>query len=100
MATKRTVIRIAPVSLKLDNSERQRLAALAVARKRSSHYLMREAVREYLGREEARQSFRLEASEAWRDYKESDLHVTQVEVDTWVASLAEAKPKRTPKWQK
>ena len=38
---------IAPVSLKLDNSERQRLPALAVARKRSSHYLMREAVREY-----------------------------------------------------
>jgi predicted transcriptional regulator len=89
-----------PVSLKLAPGERERLAALAAARKRTSHYLMREAVSEYLGREEARQSFRDEAARAWQDYKDTGLHVTQDEVDTWVESLGTRKPKRRPKWHK
>jgi predicted transcriptional regulator len=100
MTTKRTPPAIAPVSLKLDAGERARLAALGTTRKRSSHYLMREAVREYLTREEARQSFRDEAAEAWRDYEESGRHATQAEVDGWIDSLGTRKPKRAPKWRK
>jgi predicted transcriptional regulator len=90
----------APVSLKLDPGERERLAALATARKRTPHYLMREAVREYLGREEARQSFRQEAADAWQDYQQTGLHVTQAEVDSWVDSLGTGKPKPPPKWHR
>lgn len=99
MATKRAPAAM-PVSLKLDAEERARLAALASARKRSSHYLMREAVREYLTREEARQSFRDEAAKAWRDYKKTGLHATQDEVDAWVDSLGTRRPRRPPKWHK
>jgi predicted transcriptional regulator len=88
------------VSLKLGDEERSRLAVLAAARKRSSHYLMREAVREYLTREEARQSFRDEADKAWRDYEKTGLHATQAEVDAWVDSLGTRRPKRAPKWHK
>ena len=90
----------APVSLKLAPAERERLAALASARKRTPHYLMREAVSEYLDREEMRQSFRDEAARAWQDYRETGLHVTQDEVDTWLESLGTRKPKRRPKWHK
>ena len=72
------------MSLKLDDEERSRLATLAAARKRSSHYLMREAVREYLTREEARKSFRDEADKALRDYEANGLHATQAEIDAWV----------------
>lgn len=90
----------APVSVKLPTVERDRLAALAAARKRTSHYLMREAVSEYLGREEARQSFREEAALAWRDYKETGLHLSQEDVDDWIDSLGTPKPKRRPKWRK
>ncbi|MBX9943554.1 MAG: ribbon-helix-helix protein, CopG family [Reyranella sp.] len=86
-----------PVSLKLDGEERTRLAALAAARKRSSHYLMREAVREYLTREEARQSFRDEATVAWRDYEETGRHATQAELDGWIDSLGTRRPRRAPK---
>lgn len=89
-----------PVSLKLALGERERLTALATARKRTPHYLMREAVSEYLDREEARQSFREEAARAWRDYKETGLHATQEELDAWVDSLGTDKPKRRPKWRK
>lgn len=88
------------MSLKLASGERERLATLAAARKRTPHYLMREAVSEYLGREEMRQSFRDEAERAWRDYKETGLHVTQDDVDTWIGSLGTRTPKRRPKWRK
>ncbi len=99
MATKRSLAAPAsPVSLKLDGEERARLNALAVARKRSSHYLMREAVREYLTREEARQSFRDEAAMAWRDYEDTGRHATQAELDGWIDSLGTRRPKPAPKW--
>src|SRR5947207_3653117 len=100
MASRRTPAPTSPVSLKLSDDERERLAALATSRKRSSHYLMREAVREYLTREEARQSFRDEAEEAWRDYKETGLHTTQAEMESWAASLGARRPKRPPKCHK
>jgi len=92
--------KIVPVSVKLPIAERDRLAALATARKRTSHYLMREAVSEYLGREEARQSFREEAARAWQDYKETGLHLSQEDVDAWIDSLGTLEPKRRPKWRK
>lgn len=100
MTTKRSPGASSPVSVKLADQDRARLSALATARKRSSHYLMREAVREYLTREEARQSFREEADEAWLDYERTGLHVTQAEVDTWARSLGTAKAKRMPTWRK
>ena len=100
MTTKRPRPNPSPVSLKLDDEERSRLAALAAARKRSSHYLMREAVREYLTREEARQSFRDEADKALREYEENGLHATQAEIDAWVDSLGKRGARRAPKWHK
>ncbi len=39
-------------------------------------------------REEARQSFRDEAADAWRDYVTTGRHATQAELDAWVDSLA------------
>jgi predicted transcriptional regulator len=99
MTTKRPTPAV-PVSVKLDAGDRARLGALAAARKRSSHYLMREAVREYLTREEARESFRREAEQAWLHYKKTGLHVTQAEVDAWVDSLGTRRPKPPPKCHK
>lgn len=101
MTTKRTrSTPSSPVSIKLADDERARLASLASARKRSSHYLMREAIQQYLTREEARQSFREEADDAWRDYQKTGLHATQAEIDSWVDSLGARRPKRAPKWHK
>ena len=99
MPTKRSPA-TAPVSLKLDADERARLASLATARKRSSHYLMREAVREYLTREELRQAFADEAERAWQDHERTGLHVTHAEIDAWAKSLGTRRPKRLPKWHK
>ena len=61
---------------------------------------MREAVREYLTREELRQSFRDEADKVSRRYEENGLHATKAEIDSWVDSLGTRRPKRAPKSHK
>lgn len=81
MTTKPRRAATSPVSVKLDPEDRTRSSALATARKRSSHYLMREAVREYLAREELRQDFADEGEKALADYERTGLHVTHAELD-------------------
>jgi len=73
-----------PVSLKLEPGERDRLKALAEARHRKPHFLMKEAIRQYLEREEARESFKREAIAAWQECQETGLHLTGKEVGDWL----------------
>jgi predicted transcriptional regulator len=75
-----------PVSIKLDAVQREKLKKLAEARDRKPHYLMREAIQQYLEREEARESFKQEALASWREYQETGLHLTGEEVDRWLAT--------------
>jgi predicted transcriptional regulator len=42
--------------------------------------MIKEAVREYIEREEAQEARRKAALESWRDYEETGLHVTSDEV--------------------
>ena len=46
-----------PVSVRLDESIKARMQELAGQRKRPAHWLMREAIEQYLDREEKRQAF-------------------------------------------
>ena len=74
------------VSVKLDVDTRARVESLAEARHRSAHWLMREAITQYVDREERREAFRLDTIKAWDDYQETGLHATAAEVDDWLAS--------------
>ncbi len=74
------------VSIKLGLDERTRIEHLAQARQRTAHWLMREAIGQYIVREEKRQSFRQDAIAAWDEYRETGLHATATEVETWLAS--------------
>ena len=47
-----------PVSVKLDNSLRDRIKSLAEVRHRTTHWVMREAISQYVEREEKREAFR------------------------------------------
>ena len=49
------------------------------------NWLLREAIQQYVTREEQRESFRREALDVWRDYQETGLHVTGDEADAWLA---------------
>ncbi|HUW27852.1 MAG TPA: CopG family ribbon-helix-helix protein [Sulfuriferula sp.] len=75
-----------PVSLKLEPSEHERLKTLAELKHRTPHYLMHEAVRQYLEREESRESFKRDALTSWREYQETGLHLTGEEVANWLDS--------------
>ncbi len=74
-------------SLKLDAELRHRLRRLAEARRRTPHWLMREAIAQYVGREEARERLRADALVAWAEYEATEQHATGEAVDAWLAQL-------------
>ncbi len=76
-----------PVAIKLDPEIKERLKRLAGARNRSSHWLMREAIVQFVEREEKRQALRQDAAKAWNDYRATGQHATQKEADVWLAKL-------------
>ncbi len=84
-------------SLKLDVEVKQRVQRLASARRRSPHWLMREAIEEYVEREEKREQFRQDALTAWAHYQTTGLHATAEEADAWLAKLEAGKNAAPPK---
>jgi len=84
-------------SLKLDTEVKKRVQRLAVARRRSPHWLMREAIEEYVEREEKRERFRQDALSAWAQYQATGLHVTAEDADAWLAKLEAGRDAAPPK---
>lgn len=74
-------------TLKLDADTKARVQRLADAKQRTSHWLMREAIQQYVEREERRERFRQDALAAWNEYEQTGLHVTAKEADAWLAKL-------------
>lgn len=73
-------------SVKLDNDMKGRVQHLAEARKRTSHWIIREAISQYVEREEKREALRQDNLKAWEEFQETGLHATVEEVDKWLAS--------------
>ncbi len=72
-------------SIKIDDELKGRVQQLAGLRQRSPHWIMREAIREYVEREEARESFKQEALASWKAYRESGMHLTGPEARAWLS---------------
>lgn len=72
-------------SLKIDDDMKQRIRRLAEQRERSPHWIMRQAITEYVEREEERESFYQEAMDGWREYQETGLHITGEEFFEWIS---------------
>ncbi|MDO9623027.1 MAG: CopG family ribbon-helix-helix protein [Pseudomonas sp.] len=73
-------------SIKLDDELKKRVQHLAEARRRTSHWIMREAVAQYVEREEKREAFRQDTFKAWEEFQATGLHATTEEVDKWLSS--------------
>ncbi len=84
-------------SLKLDSATKKRIQRLALARRRSPHWVMREAVEQYVEREEKREQFRQDALQASAEYQATGLYVTAGEADKWLAKLESGKRAAPPK---
>jgi predicted transcriptional regulator len=71
---------------------------IADAQRRSAHWVMKEAIEEYLEREEKRAQFRQDALTALEDYETTGLHLTGSEVDEWLAKLERGEEAKMPAW--
>ncbi|RRV17540.1 CopG family ribbon-helix-helix protein [Pseudomonas saudiphocaensis] len=71
-------------SIKIDDELKGRIQRLAGLRHRSAHWIMREAITEYVEREEARESFKQEASASWDSYQKTGRHLTSHEARAWL----------------
>jgi predicted transcriptional regulator len=74
-------------SLKLEPELKARLQRLAGARRRTTHWLMREAIVQYVEREEQREQLHQDALAAWAEYAATGEHLTAAEADRWLAQL-------------
>ena len=86
----------ATTSLKLDVELKERVRRLAAARRRTAHWILREAVEQYVGREEKRERFRAEALAAWNEYQATGQHATAEEADAWLAKLEAGEDAEAP----
>jgi predicted transcriptional regulator len=84
-------------SVKLDAKTKERVQRLALVRRRSPHWVMREAIEQYVEREEKREQFRRDALDAWEHYQTTGLHATADEADAWLAKLEAGKDAVPPK---
>jgi predicted transcriptional regulator len=71
-------------SIKIDDELKGRVQHLAALRQRSAHWIMREAITQYVAREEARESFKQEAVASWAAFQETGQHLTGQEVRAWL----------------
>ncbi|WP_395946619.1 CopG family ribbon-helix-helix protein [Caedibacter taeniospiralis] len=84
-------------SIKLDDDLTTRVKTLANTMHRSVHWVMREAIRCYVEREEKREAYKQEALDAWEAYQQTGLHVTLEEADDWLAKLEAGQNAEAPK---
>ena len=78
---------IRPTTIKIDPTTKERVKRLADLRQRSPHWMILEAIRQYVDREEKREAFRQAGINAWNEYQATDFHVTQEEAEAWLAQL-------------
>jgi len=83
-------------SLKIDDELKGRIQQLASQRQRSPHWIMREAIRQYVEREEARESFKQEAQASWAAFQKTGRHLTGEEVRRWLATWGKEDEQEMP----
>jgi predicted transcriptional regulator len=87
---------MAAVAIDLDGNLKVRLDRLANARALTSDGLLREAIAQYVEREEKRDAFRAETLEAWQDHQRQAHRVDAEAVDRWLVDLEQGKDAEPP----
>ncbi len=88
-----------PIAVKLDTDIRERMKRLAETRQRTTHWIMRKAIQQYIEREEKREVFRQDAIHAWEEYQLTGLHVSFEEADSWLSKLEAGEDVEPPECQ-
>jgi predicted transcriptional regulator len=85
------------IGVKIDEEVRARLRALAEAKNRTPHWVVKEAISEYLNREEARERERIEDEARWERYALTGEAVPHEKVREWLEALADGDEARCPR---
>lgn len=91
---------LSPTSLRIPPELKERYAQLAESTRRTSHWLMLEALNDYITRKEKKMAFVREAIQSEKDYRETGLHITGEECIEWLESCGTANEKDVPKCHK
>ena len=94
-----TLAAVRPVAIKINEDIKARVKRLAEARQRTPHWLMREAITQFVEREEQREAFCQDALKAWEDYRLTGQHVSASEADAWLAQLEQGNDAEPPACQ-
>lgn len=73
-------------SLKIDDALKSRVQHLAGLRRRWTHWIMLEAIEQYVTREEQREAFVQEAQASWHAYQATGRHLTGEEARAWLGA--------------
>ncbi len=86
-----------PMAIKLPQQDRERLQKLGAARKRTAHWLAKEAISQFLDREEAAERFRQDALDRWEDHCRTGKAVPHDDVLKWLESWGSGHETEAPK---
>jgi predicted transcriptional regulator len=75
------------ISIKINDTLKNRVQQIAQARERSAHWIILEAIEQYVDREEKRGSFLREAQESWEEYQRTGRHLTWEETTAWLKTI-------------
>lgn len=87
-------------SIKIDTETKQHIQVIADRKHRSSHWIMLEAIRDYIKRDKVKEKFAREALASWKSYKETGQHLTGQEVQDWLDSWGSSNEIEAPKCHK
>ena len=81
------------LGIKLDDQTKQRLKNLAQKRDRSPHWLMKNAIEEYLKQAELYEAEKDEDQKRWDNYINTGISIDNATVNNWVSTLGKPNKK-------
>ena len=75
-----------PTGVKISPELKDRLHKISEAKHRSTHWIMKEAIQQYVEREESAEKFKQENIAGWEEYHRDGLHITHNEMTDWLRS--------------
>ncbi len=85
------------MGIKVDEEIRNRLKLLGESKRRSPHWLMKEAICKYLDHEEELERRNQEAGESWQQYQKTGEFVSNKDMVAWLDTWGTNKEKQCPK---
>ncbi|GBU09330.1 CopG family transcriptional regulator [Gammaproteobacteria bacterium] len=85
-----------PMAVKINIDMKERMLRLADIKNRTPHWIMREAISQYIEREEKYEVFHQSAIDSWQEYQTTGLHVSSDEVFAWLETWGTDNEKAAP----